>query len=404
MSEIRIALIREGKIPADRRVALTPRQAAEVQVKFPYVKVYCQRSDVRCFSDAQYCEQGIEVVDNVSHCNILLGVKEVPIPELIANKTYLFFSHTIKKQAYNRKLLQQILEKDIRLIDYERLTDEKGNRIVAFGRFAGIVGAYNGLYTYGQKYNLYHIRRAKDCYDLEDLKTEYSKIKLPPIKIALTGSGRVGKGAMEVLDGVGIRKITPQEYLKDTFDEAVYTQLFVTDYNVKKGGENFTRKEFISQPEQFEPGFLPYTKVTDLFIAGAYWDHRAPVLFHREDMLRDDFRIKAIADITCDIEGSIPSTKRPSSIAKPVYDYDPQADQVIDEPYSNENYVSVMAIDNLPSELPRDASRSFGENLIQHVFPNLFGKDDGMIARATITDHGKLTPPYHYLQDYVERK
>lgn len=404
MPEINIALIREGKIPVDRRVTLTPQQAIEVQEKFPHVKVYCQRSEHRCFTDAQYEELGIPLADDVSHCDILLGVKEVPIPELIADKTYLFFSHTIKKQAYNRELLQQILKKNIRLIDYERLTNDKGNRIVAFGRFAGIVGAYNGLYTYGQKLGLYDIRRAKDCYDLEDLKTEYAKIKLPPIKIALTGAGRVANGAMEVLDGIGIRKVTPKEYLKENFDEPVYAQLFVTDYNLKKGGGDFSRQEFFKHPEQFEPGFQPYTKVTDLFIAGAFWDHRAPVLFFREDMLAEDFQIKVIADITCDIEGSIPSTKRPSTIEKPVYDYDPQEDQVIDKPYAERKNVSVMAIDNLPSELPRDASRSFGENLIKYVFPNLLGEDEGMIARATIAKQGKLTASYQYLQDYVEGK
>ncbi len=401
MREIRVALIREEKIPADRRVILTPKQAAEVQKKFSNVKVYCQPSEWRCFSDEQYREQVIKVIDDISHCDILLGVKEVPIPKLIPDKTYLFFSHTIKKQPYNRELLQEILKKNIRLIDYERLTNEKGNRIVAFGRFAGIVGAYNGLYTYGQKFDLYDIRRAKDCYDLEDLKTEYRKIKLPPIKIALTGAGRVAKGAMEVLNGVGIRKVTPEEYLTKSFDEPVYAQLFVTDYNVKIGGGGFSRKEFFNHPEQFKPGFLPYTKVTNLFIAGAFWDHQAPVLFHRKDMLEKDFQIKVIADVTCDIEGSIPSTKQPSTIDKPVYDYDPKNDQVIEKPYSSQECVSVMAIDNLPSELPRDASKSFGENLIKHVFPNLFGEDNGMIARATIADDGKLTAPYQYLQDYV---
>ncbi|MDF9800402.1 saccharopine dehydrogenase (NAD+, L-lysine-forming) [Catalinimonas alkaloidigena] len=402
MPEIKVALIREGKVPVDRRVTLTPQQAVELQKKFPHVKVYCQRSEHRCFTDSQYEELGIPLVDDVSHCDIMLGVKEVPIPELIADKTYLFFSHTIKKQAYNKTLLQEILRKNICLIDYERLTNEKGNRIVAFGRFAGIVGAYNGLYTYGKKSGLYDIRRAKDCYDLEDLKIEYAKVKLPPIKIALTGAGRVARGAMEVMNGVGIRKVSPKEYLEQNFDESVYAQLFVTDYNLKRGGGDFSRQEFFKYPEQFEPGFQPYTQMTDLFIAGAFWDHRAPVLFFREDMLEDNFQIKVIADITCDIEGSIPSTKRPTTIENPVYDYDPQEDKVVEEPFTDSRYVSVMAIDNLPSELPRDASRSFGENLIRYVFPNLFGKDDGMIARATIAKEGKLTEPYLYLTDYVE--
>lgn len=400
---MKVALIREGKIPADSRVTLSPEQATEVQKKFPGVQVYCQSSEIRCFTDEQYREQGIEVFKDISDCDILLGVKEVPIPELISGKTYLFFSHTIKKQPYNRELLRSILKKNIRLIDYERLTDPSGERVVAFGRFAGIVGAYNGLYTFGKKYKLYDIRRAKDSYDLADLKKEYAKIQLPPIKIALTGAGRVAQGAMEVLEGVGIRKVTPAAYREQDFQEPVYTQLDVKDYNRKKGGEDFSRQEFFEHPEDFEPGFGPFTQITDLFIAGAFWDHRSPVLFYREDMMKEGFKIKVIADITCDIEGSIPSTKQPSTIDEPVYDYDPWNDQVADA-YDSERNVSVMAIDNLPSELPRDASRSFGENLIRHVFPQLFGEDDGTVARATITDNGRLTEYYRYLQGYVEGK
>jgi alanine dehydrogenase len=398
---MKLALIREGKTPADSRVVLSPEQAAQVQEKFPGVQVVCQSSEIRCFTDEQYREQGIEVVKDISDCEVLLGVKEVPMPELIPDKTYFFFSHTIKKQPYNRKLLRKILEKNIRLVDYERLTTDTGERVVAFGRFAGIVGAYNGLYTFGQKYKLYDIRRAKDCYDMADLKKEYAKIQLPPIKITVTGAGRVAHGAMEVLDGVGIRKVTPAEYLEHDFQEPVYTQLEVTDYNRKKGGGEFSQQEFFEHPEDFEPGFAPYARVTDLFIAGAFWDHRAPVLFYREDMMQEDFKIKVIADITCDIEGSIPSTKQPSTIDDPVYDYDPWNDRVA-EAYGPERNVSVMAIDNLPSELPRDASRSFGDSLIKYVFPQLFGEDDGIISRATITKNGELTEPYEYLRDYVE--
>jgi len=398
---MKIALIREGKIPADSRVVLSPEQAAEVQKKFSHVQVVCQSSEIRCFSDDQYRAQGIEVTKDISDCDFLLGVKEVPIPELISEKTYFFFSHTIKKQPYNRELLRNILEKNIRLVDYERLTKSTGERVVAFGRFAGIVGAYNGLYAFGKKYQLYDICRAKDCYDMADLKKEYGKIQLPTIKIAITGAGRVTQGAMEVLDGVGIRKVSTREYLEQDFPEPVYTQLEVTDYNRKKDGSVFSQQEFFDHPEDFDPGFAPYMQTTDLFIAGAFWDHRAPVLFYREDMVQEGFKIKVIADITCDIEGSIPSTKQPSTIDDPVYDYDPRNDQVV-EPYESERNISVMAIDNLPSELPRDASHSFGESLIKYVFPQLFGEDDGTIARATITEDGQLTEPYRYLQGYVE--
>lgn len=404
MNPINLALIREDKVPIDRRVPITPAQAADIQRRFPHVTVYCQRSERRCFPDQDYRDAGIEVVDDVRHCDILMGVKEVPIPNLIAGKTYLFFSHTIKEQPYNRELLRTILQKNIRLIDYERLTDERGNRVVAFGRFAGIVGAYNGLYTYGKKLGLYDIRRAKDCFDMDDMRSEFSKIALPPIKIALTGGGRVANGAVEVLEGAGIRRVSPEDYLAQTFNEPVYTQLEVTDYNRKADGSTFAAQEFYEHPDRFVPGFQPFAQATDLFIAGAFWDHRAPVLFHREDMLQDEFSIRVIADITCDIEGSIPSTKQPSTIADPVYDYDPEQDRVADTLYQNPAYVSVMAVDNLPSELPRDASESFGDSLMQHVMPSLLGDGDpGIVKRATITKDGHLTEAYQYLSNYVAK-
>ena len=402
MSPIKLALIREDKVPVDRRVPITPTQAATIQQRFPHVTVYCQSSALRCFPDQDYRDAGIEVIDKVSHCDILMGVKEVPIPKLIADKTYLFFSHTIKEQPYNRDLLRTILRKNIRMVDYERLTDAQGNRVVAFGRFAGIVGAYNGLYTYGKKFELYDIRRAKDCFDLEDLRKEFGKIKLPPIKIALTGGGRVAGGAVEILEAVGIQQVSPDDYLARSFDQPVFTQLDVTEYNQKADGSSFEKEEFYQYPERFVPGFQPFSQVTDLFIAGAFWDHRSPVLFRREDMLQDNFSIKVIADITCDIEGSIPSTKQPSTIADPVYDYDATHDRVAETLFQDKSHVSVMAVDNLPSELPRDASASFGDSLLEHVLPSLLGDTDpAVVQRATITQEGRLTEGYQYLTNYV---
>ncbi|MEM9671436.1 MAG: NAD(P)-dependent oxidoreductase [Bacteroidota bacterium] len=402
MDKTTIVLIREEKVPVDHRVPLTPDQAALAQEKFG-VEVICQNSALRCFPNEEYQQANIPVVESVQGADILMGVKEVPIDKLIPNKTYLFFSHTIKKQAYNRGLLRAILNKKIRLIDYERLTDQKNQRVVAFGRFAGIVGAYNGLYTFGKKFGLYDICRAKDCFDLADLRTEYPKIKLPAVKIAITGTGRVANGAAEVLNEVGIRRVEASEYLKYHYEKPVYTQLEVTQYNRKKDGSPFHKEDFFNHPEQFVPGFLPFARETDLLIAGAYWDSNSPVLFSREEMLQEDFKLKVIADITCDIEGSIPSTKQPSTMDDPVYDYDPWKDEVVSTPYQNQNLISVMAIDNLPSELPRDASQAFGDALLAEVLPHLLEKDqDGVIARATITENGKLTENYCYLQDFVD--
>jgi len=401
MAPLTIGLIREGRIPHDKRVPFTPLQAEEIMQRFGHVKMVCQHSAVRSFTDEEYTALDIPVVEDVSACDILMGIKEVQLPDLIANKTYLFFSHTLKKQPHNRKLIQTVLKKNIRLIDYEALKDSQGNRLVAFGRFAGIVGAYNGLLTYGKRYNLFSMRRAFECFDINDLKLELRKVALPPIKIVLTGAGRVGKGAMETLDTAGIRKVSPSEFLSRTFDEPVYVQLSSAEYHVRKDGGHFNREEFHKNPDRYKSEFAPFTKVTDLLLAGAYWNPSAPMLFKRQDMLSHEFRIKVIADITCDINGSIPSTKRASSIADPLYDYNPVSDEVL-APMTGERYVTVMAIDNLPCELPRSASEEFGRDLIDRILKPLLVEDpEGIIARGTIAEHGKLGSHFQYLSDYA---
>ncbi len=261
MEILRLGIIREGKTPPDKRVPFTPLQVIEIEQRYPHVKVVVQESPVRAFTDDEYREKGIEVSPDVSNCEILMGIKEVPISNLIPKKTYLFFSHTTKKQPYNKKLLQAILEAKIRLIDYEGLKDKLNNRLVAFGRFAGIVGAYNGLLTYGKRYNLFTLRRANECFDLNDLKIELRKVKLPPVKIILTGGGRVGRGAMETLDTAGIRKVSPKDFLNNTYDEAVYVQISSADYHVRKEGGLFNREEFHQNPEHYNSTFQQFAQV-----------------------------------------------------------------------------------------------------------------------------------------------
>lgn len=401
---LKIGIIREGKVPPDKRVAFTPLQAEEIQQRYSNVKVICQESPIRCFKDEEYANLDVKVQSDMSDCDILMGIKEVPIANLIADKTYLFFSHTIKKQPYNRKLLQEVLKKNIRLIDYEALKDKQGNRLVAFGRYAGIVGAYNGLWSYGKRTGHYSLRRAHECYDVNDLKLELRNVKLPPVKIILTGAGRVGKGSMETLDSAGIRKVSPQEFLQRTFNEPVYVQLSSSDYHKRKEGGHFNREEFHKNPERYDSYFVEYAKVADILMAGAYWNPKAPVLFTKEDAMKNDFKIRIIADITCDINGSIPSTKQASTIVDPIYDYNPSTDAV-ETALSNEDNITVMAIDNLPCELPRSASDEFGRDLIDKVLPLLIGNDvDEVIARSIVAEKGSLTQHFSYLQDYVDGK
>ena len=320
---------------------------------------------------------------------------------MIPDKTYLFFSHTIKKQPYNKKLLQTVLQKNITLIDYEALKDSQGNRLVAFGRYAGIVGAYNALWTYGKKYGTFSLRRAFECFDINDLKIELRKVVLSSIKIVLTGGGRVAKGAMETLDTAGIRKVSPDDFLTKNYNEAVYVQLTSAEYHLHKQGLHFNRSEFHSNPENYQSDFAKYMAVADVLIAGAYWNPKAPKLFETNSLSKQSTRIKIIADITCDINGSIPATKKASTIVDPIYDYDLVTDQLC-EPLSDNENITVMAIDNLPCELPRSSSEEFGRDLIDRIMnPLIYGKPEGITLRATVAKNGSLTSNFQYLSDYA---
>ena len=400
---LKIRLIREGKVPQDRRVALTPTQCQTIKAQFPSVDVKVQKSDFRCFKDDEYASAGFVPTDNLLDRHILLGIKEVPINALIPDKTYLFFSHTIKKQPYNRDLLIAILNKNIRLIDYETLTNIQGTRIIAFGRFAGLVGAYNSLRAYGLRNKLFTLIPAYQCFNLEGIKNQLNHIVIPAVKIVITGGGRVAKGAMEILDCAGLKKVTPEALLTTGFDIPVYAQLNAREYNRHKAGKAFNVKEFYENPINYESNFLRFAQTADILIACAYWSPGAPVLFTKRIMQEPNFNIKIIADITCDIEGSIPSTKRASTSDEPFYDYDPATDTLLPA-FSHEKYITVMAVDTLPNELPRDASQAFGEQLIANVLPHLVTNqaESAIIRNATITQGGKLTEPYKYLQDFVD--
>ena len=402
---MKAGILRETKSPPDKRVPLTPKQCSEVMQTFPGVKIIVQPSTDRSFSDEEYRAQGIELREDLSACDVLLGVKEVGIDNLIPGKIYFFFSHTIKKQAYNRALLQAVLEKDIQLIDYEVLTNKAGFRIIGFGRFAGLVGAYNGLRAFGLKNELFDLKPAHQCNDLEEMLQHLDELHLPPLKIAVTGDGRVAGGALEILEHLKIERVSPEAFLKEEETEVPqYVQLLPGNYVQRTDGSPFELMHFFNHPEMYENSFLPFAHATDLLIAAAYWDPKAPVLFTADEMKDPRFRISVISDITCDIKGSIPSTQRAATIDAPFYDYNPYR-ETLENAFSNPNNISVQAVDNLPCELPKDASEDFGRNLIDKVFPGLFGADpDGIIERASITKNGKLTTKFAYLQDFADGK
>ncbi|MGY6559054.1 MAG: NAD(P)-dependent oxidoreductase [Nitritalea sp.] len=398
---LKIGLIREGKNPPDKRVVFSPAQLKRLQERYAgKVSFFVQESPVRCFEDAAYTEVGFPPQASLSDCEVLLGVKEVPIEQLVAGKRYFFFSHTIKAQPYNRDLLRAILAKGITLYDHEVLKKPSGERVVAFGRWAGIVGAYMGLWTYGEKSGRYRIKQAKDCFDLAEMLEELKKVKLPPLKLVLTGKGRVGMGALEIIRALGISEVSPEALLHERFPEAVFAVLDCQHYVKRAQDGGFQREEFFAHPERYVSCFQPFTEVADLLIAAAYWDHRAPRLFEREDVGRAGFRLRVIADITCDIDGSIPTTIRPSTLAEPVYDMHLMDFQEL-PPFSAGETLSVMAIDNLPTALPRDASEDFGEQFAQYVLPELLLQHSEVLEGACIARGGQLGPHFTYLHAYV---
>ena len=400
MNKIKIGVLREEKNPPDKRVPLTPLICAELLTKYPQLEIYIQPSTLRCYLDEEYLSFGLTLKEDLTGCDILMGVKEVPAEKLIPNKKYLFFSHTIKKQAHNQKLMRTLIEKKIQMIDYETLTDVNHNRIIGFGRYAGIVGAYNGILGFGRKHDLFLLKPANKCRDKAEMEEELKRAKLPNIKIVLTGGGRVANGAIETLSAMKIRKVTPEEFLMGTFREPVYCQLNPKDYVERKSDQNFDLHDFIQNPEHFVSKFVPYTKAADIFISAHYWDPRSPKLFSLEDVASPNFKLGVIADITCDMDGSVPTTLRASTISNPFYGFNLKSAKE-DVPFSKET-ITIMAVDNLPCELPRDASDDFGKDLMERVLPGLIESDKhDVIQRASICKNGQLTEPFAYLKEYA---
>ncbi|QKX05859.1 alanine dehydrogenase [Aquimarina sp. TRL1] len=399
----RFGIIKERKNPPDRRVVFSPKGAKKAVDQYPDATFVVETSDVRVFSDEAYKAEGFEVTTDMSDCDVLLGVKEVPVDALLPNKKYFFFSHTIKKQPYNRKLLKAVLDKNIELYDHEVIVNTAGFRLIGFGRYAGIVGTYNGIRAWGTTQGTFQIPKASELPDQRALEDTLRSIALPPIKIVLTGNGKVGSGAKEILDAMNIREVSVEEYLTRQFEEAVYVQIDVLDYNKRKDGQQLPKEDFYTNPADYRSDFMKYAVVSDLYIAGHFYGDGAPYIFTREDAKSPDFKIQLVADISCDIDGPVASTLRASTIAAPIYGYHPQKEIEVDA--MDKEAIVVMAVDNLPCELPADASEGFGAMFLEHVIPAFFTDDkEGILERARMTQNGALTQRYAYLQDYVDGK
>jgi saccharopine dehydrogenase (NAD+, L-lysine-forming) len=397
---MKIGLIREWKQPADKRVALTPEQCQKFKTKYPQVELVVEQSPDRTYTDQEYNAVGIEVITDMTDCDILIGIKEVPIDKLIPNKSYLFFSHTIKEQEYNRDLLQAVLAKNINLIDYEPLTRNKGGRILGFGKWAGAVGAYNAFLTWGKKTGKFDLPRAYETNDYEKSMQLLAALELGKTRVVFTGNGRVADGIREVLEGMKIRECTPQEFVSQPPRGAYFTQLTSWDLYHRKDGGKWDQNHFYENHGEYcceFDNFLPYT---DILINGMYWENDLPTLFTKRDTKAENFSIKVVADITCDVEGSVPITMEATDIFNPTFGWS-RSEQKQVAPYDDDT-IDVMAVTNLPTEMPKNASTEFGSLFLEHIVPLLIdGDKDDILKRARITEDGQLTEQFSYLKGFI---
>lgn len=400
---MKFGIIKERKNPPDRRVVFTPDELLLFKQTYPSAEIFVERSDIRVFKDEEYEALGFELSDDLSNCDVLFGVKEVPMDALIANKKYFFFSHTIKKQPYNRALLQAVLEKNISLYDHETIVDAADKRLIGFGRYAGNVGAYNGIRAFGIKYDLFQLPKAETLNGKAVLVEKLRRLVLPPIKVVLTGSGKVGMGAKEILDAMKMKQVAPQDFLTKKYDSAVYTQIEVDDYYKRLDGGAFVKSEFYKDPVGYTSDFEKFSQVADIFMAGHFYGNNAPYILTNDMLKSAKNNLKVVADISCDVGGPVACTIKASTIAEPIFGYLPSEAKEVD--VFHPGSIAVMSIDNLPCELPKDASEGFGEMFMKHVIPAFFNDDaDGILSRAQITNDGKLTERFTYLQDFVDQK
>jgi len=400
---MKFGIIKERKSPPDKRVVFSPRMLQTFKEQYPSAEFVVEPSEVRIFNDDEYRSLGFEVSSDMEQCDVLIGVKEVPLSAMLSNKSYFFFSHTIKKQAHNQKMLQAILDNDITLYDHETITDASGRRLIGFGRYAGIVGTYNGFRAFGLKYELFNIPKAETLNGAHELVERLKRPQLPSIKIALTGKGKVGMGAKEILDAMKIKQVSAKDFLEKNYDRPVYVQLDVLDYNRRKDGlKAIDNDDFFKHPEDYVSDFERFTKVTDIYLAGHFHGNGAPDILTCEMLNHKDNKIKVVADISCDVAGPVACTLRSSTIAEPFYGYNPSTGQEAD--MYHPAAIVVMAVDNLPCELPRDASEGFGEMFLEHVIPAFFNGDkSGILNRSKITEKGKLTERFKYLDGFVHQ-
>lgn len=431
-----IGIRREDKNRWEGRVPLVPDDILQLERNYPF-RFIVQPSQIRAFSDDEYREKGITVDEDLSKCDVILGVKEIPSELLLPGKVYIFFSHTIKGQKYNMPMLARLMELQDTLIDYERIVDNTGRRLIFFGRFAGIVGMVDSLWLLGKRlaasgiltpFNM--IKHTTEYKDLNDVKSHLSRVagsirkeglpdEVVPFVTGFTGYGNVSKGAQEIYDILPVIEIDPEELFKLGKEvrisrNHVYKVVFrEKDMFARKEDNGFSLEEYYSHPERYKSIFEKYLPLLNLLVNCIYWDERYPRIvtkkFLRETFMENrPFKLQVIGDISCDVNGSIECNVKTTDVGNPAYVYDPLQDAIRDGVEGRG--VVVLAVDNLPCELSRESSIFFS-SVLKRLLPGLLSVDlnsdfenAGLpeeLKKATIVYKGALTPEYEYLKQYI---
>ncbi len=429
-----IGIRREDKNQWEKRTPIVPKHANEL-VKDYNINVLVQPSPIRVFKDKEYENAGAKISEDLSGASVIFAVKEIPLELFLKNKTYAFFSHTIKGQDYNMPMLREMMKLDCNLIDYEKIVDIRGRRLVFFGRFAGLAGMVDTLWALGERVRwqgfktpFFKIHKTVDYDGLNDVKKHIVSIgkkieknglpeELTPLIIGFAGYGNVSNGAQEILDLLPVREIRPaqiESVLHNPSNKCIYKVVFkeedmVTPVSSKK---DFDLQDYYKHPENYTSIFENYLPFLTVLMNAIYWDERYPRLitkkYLKEKIAEEDFKLKVIGDISVDVAGAVEFTLKTTTPANPVFVYNPLNDD-FEDGFTSEGIV-VMAVDNLPCELPRESSKAFSETLKDFI-PSIAKADYAVsydkidlpseIKNALILHKGKLTPNYKYINKFL---
>ncbi|MEI6898589.1 MAG: bifunctional lysine ketoglutarate reductase /saccharopine dehydrogenase family protein [Bacteroidota bacterium] len=431
-----IGIRHEDKYEFETRVPLTPKHVERL-IRLKKLDIIVQTSDKRVFKDDEFIKAGAKVTKDLKKCSVIFGVKEIPNHFFEERKTYIFFSHVIKGQSYNMPMLKRMMELHCNLIEYEKVVDEQGKRLIFFGHYAGLAGMINSLWALGLRLKdhglastFVKIKQAHHYHSLKEAKEDVSAIgqliaeggiphELRPFVIGFTGNGNVSKGAQEICGLLPVKEISPEKLLslhlrKNLPDNIIYKVIFnEEDLYENINGDPFDLQEYYTSPANFKSKFEKYISHLSLMINCIYWDKRYPRLITKEYLkrtwIKGKQKLNVVGDISCDVEGSVECTLKPTTIGDPLFTYNPLTGE-ISMGHEGDGLV-VMAVDILPSELPRDASTGFGDVLVNFVKPIAdadFNEDfedldlPRPIKKALILHNGELTPDYKYLEEFLD--